>query len=91
VGAFFFFFETTVSGLISNSVQRIHPETVQLSPFYRKHPKEKRKHAHVPGSFRITISAAVLDLAVAAPIPEDEGAFCCIEFWPAMAHVGWKG
>jgi hypothetical protein len=58
-----FFFETTESGLIFNEV-RIHPETVQLSPFYRKHPKEKRKDAHIPGSFCFSNSAADLDLAV---------------------------
>jgi hypothetical protein len=68
---FFFFLKATYSGLIFNKF-RIHPEIVHLSLFYRKHPKEKRKHAHVPGSFISTISAAVLDLSTVAPIHEDE-------------------
>jgi hypothetical protein len=67
----FFFLKATNSGLIFNK-SRIHPEIVHLSLFYRKHPKEKRKHAHVPGSFISTISAAVLDLSAVAPIHEDE-------------------
>ena len=68
------FFDTTATGLIKRyymRIHRIHPETAQLSLFYRNHPKEKRNNTRVPGKLCISISAAVLDLAVAED-DEDE-------------------